>query len=210
MRAISDGHIDDGSGGFKKNFRRTQDFLDDAGKDPILWLGDTVELWKFKWYQVLGGPYRSLLDRMAERTQDVFVIGNHDFGFESLSAFFPRSNILPRMKIGNREIFHGFQVDPLLDSAAERWFVSVFDYLMTEISHLNDIRDQIADSTRTNDPLIESLLKAENKGKRFLLGHSHVEIDMGWFTNTGSLIGDRFPWVEVEDNGDCTLKYFGE
>jgi UDP-2,3-diacylglucosamine pyrophosphatase LpxH len=207
---VSDWHIDNGRNKFSTQYQMAHLFLDLVGDKPLYLIGDTLELWANEWFEIYGGPYRDLLTRIAERKGETVVFaGNHDIEEELLHKFFPKAQIRTRMTVGDRRIFHGFQIDPLLDSAEERWLASSFDraFTMIDIPWLNALREGIADKARSNVPLFDALWQYQEY-KRFLLGHSHVEEDQGWFVNCGSPLFGKFPYVELEKNGDASLKYF--
>jgi UDP-2,3-diacylglucosamine pyrophosphatase LpxH len=206
---VSDWHIDNGKNRFSWHYKYAQDFLDFIEDAPLFMIGDTLELWACEWYEVFGGPYDSIIKRLAEREDTVVFQGNHDIQRLVLSRFFPKAEIASTRVVGDRVIFHGFQVDSLLDSASERCLVAGLDkaFTLIDVPWLNALRDKIADSDRSNEPLIMNIEKNKVES-RYLIGHSHVEEDRGWFANTGSLMRDKFPYIKLEDSGDVQLMYF--
>lgn len=204
----SDWHIDNGRNLFSRSYRTAMDWLDFIEGQRLYLLGDTLELWACEWNEIYSGPYQDLLMRLAERKRTTVFLGNHDIEKPILQKFFPKAEIRIRQRIGDRQIFHGFQADPLLDTEVERWVASKFAraFTLVDIPWLNAIRDKISQSERRNEPLIETLQEQRN-GFRFLLGHSHVATELGWYTNCGAP-GEYFPYVELSENGDAALKYF--
>ena len=207
---VSDWHIDNGHNEFSWHYKQAHDFLDFVGKEPLFMIGDTLELWACEWYEVWGGPYEPLLKRIRERPYDTTIFqGNHDIQALVLQRFFPEAEVVTSRIVGDRQVFHGFQVDPILDTPEERWLIAGIDRACTliDIPWLNALRDRIADADRSNKPLIQRLKNAK-KRVRYLMGHSHIEENLGWFVNCGSLLRSDFPYVELEENGDAALKFF--
>lgn len=208
---VSDWHIDTGHNNFAKHYRQVHDFLDYIGNSQLYMIGDTLELWDYEWYEVWSGPYDDVIKRLATRKDTTIFQGNHDIQKLMLHKFFPIAETASTRIVGDRIIFHGFQIDPLLDSTQERWLVAGLDraFTLIDIPWLNALRDKIADTDRSNTQLIHSLQRNKVES-RYLIGHSHIEEDIGWFANTGSLMRDKFPYIKLEDSGDVELLYFQE
>lgn len=211
VRDTGDWHLDAGRNPCPPE--RFHAFLDLAEPDQLILGGDTLELWAFEWWEVWQGPYQGVIERIRERTREtIILIGNHDGEEEVLKRFFPRADVRISLVVGNRLIIHGHQYDPLLDDWYERWTAHNFDraFTMINLPWLNALREKIADKDRTNDSLILSLLRIYEEGRRYLLHHSHVEVNRGWYANPGSPLKGPFPYIELEENGDCTLRYLRE
>lgn len=194
---VSDLHMDDGQGGFRENQKAFNDFLDMVGKDLLILNGDTVDLWKDKWFHILRGPCRSTILRLGEKMDKVVVRGNHDHDEDALGGFFPYADIRPGMNLGKYRVIHGYQADPLLRFGPARWIVGAVDGAIeaADLDALNSFREKIASGDRTNEPMTMTL---EGTGD-YLIGHSHCPVDLGWYINSGCWVGDHPSYIKVED-----------
>lgn len=205
---VSDLHIDNGRNGFNENRPAFNSFLDMVGDNLLVFNGDTLELWHNTWWEIINGPNKDLILRIRAKEEKWIIPGNHDIEDTLLSRFFHTSNIEAVRYAGRWKIFHGYQVDPILDEPQERWFAAHLDRFVAvaNIPWLNTIRDKISDGDRGNDALISAL---ENRGN-FIVGHSHIAEDRGWFVNSGTWTGKRNAYIEIDDNDNASLKEFKE
>jgi len=210
---ISDLHIDDGSGPFTTSggAKAFNDFLDMVGNDPLVGVGDILDLWAWTLPSIMFGPNGRIVHRLEDHPNFTYILGNHDLKPHIIAGLFPEIKVKMSLQLGDYTVFHGHQVDPKLNTAWKRWTVEEGDKLIHELDNpeLNCIGQWFAAGDRTNAPLIQAL---QDSGKNFILGHSHISLDQrlrggGWYINLGCWCGDPDErcYATVDDNGKVEL-----
>jgi calcineurin-like phosphoesterase family protein len=205
---VSDLHLDDGSGEFTKsgNAPRFMKFLDMVGDDFLVILGDFLDFWSWKPSAILNGPHQGIIDRIRKNPNARLILGNHDLRPSLMAEIFGKENIFMRMEILGWRVFHGHQLDPSSDTLPERILAFICARVIQSLnfSLLNKLRDWVVSADRTNEPLVEALRNREGK---YILGHSHVTVDLGWYMNAGSWLEENnCPYIVIQEDGEAHLK----
>lgn len=218
---FSDPHIDRGDGPFTTTggLKALNGFLDmvEAEKKKracsLIAVGDLLELWADVYSDISAGPNGPLLERLMGML-DVDILGNHDWDPELMAVLFGRDQVKVWMQIGEWTIFHGHQVDPILNAGWKCWLAHEGDKLIEELNNpvFTKIHDWAAKTDRTNSPLIKAL---QETGEKFILGHSHHALDIplengGRYVNCGCWCSGDPHYVTVDDGGKVELHKWGE
>ena len=187
IAVISDTRI--GTEGAKKREQSLENFLDFAGSRGWLLIlnGDILDLWAYplNWIMATSG---TIVRKLAAYPDKIWIPGNHDANQEAMEEALDLkpSEIHLKYTVGEWTIFHGYQVDPALKLAPQRWFAEILDRASTELNLFNELREKIARTDRTNEPLIEGTKDMGN----VILGHSHVAANQGAYMNCGCWCDD--------------------
>lgn len=202
MIIVSDIHLCDGTGSFYKNHDRFMDFLDFVGKGGLLIAGDFVDLWRWSPDSIFNGPNKDIIARIKEKKNCMLTPGNHDLNMKVMETIFG-NRIRMQVNMYDYVIFHGHQIDPILDTPQERWVAKTAAWIIQRLNWkwLHSATEYLTSAHRSNDRLIETIKKEYPEETKIICGHSHVAEDLGWFLNTGT-------WAEYDFNY-VTLDYTG-
>jgi UDP-2,3-diacylglucosamine pyrophosphatase LpxH len=207
---ISDLHIDRGDGPFTLNGgpAALNSFLDFAWNDPIIYLGDSLELWANSFSEIWRGPNQPLVSRLMNHPDYRVVLGNHDASMK----LFPK--IYTQLQVGNRTLTHGHTFDKELNTEWKCWTAEEADRIATELDN-SIIVDGVArwlqssNNTSSEDDIIEAI---QDTGKNFIFGHTHRAAYRtlrggGIYVNCGSWCeGPPYNYIEIDDSGNAVLK----
>lgn len=168
----------------------------------LLYLGDIVDLWDVGFEEAMDVD-GAMIQKLADYPDYLWVPGNHDEDQESMRRILriASGEVKLYARIGQWLCFHGYQLDPALDSAYERAFTSIIDRVSYDLEGLgpfNAIRAAVQRDHRTNAPLIA---RSAAWGP-IVLGHSHVAetADDGRFINAGTWNGEEEPHYVLFDD----------
>jgi predicted phosphodiesterase len=204
---VSDWHLDDGTGPCNKNRQVMNDFLDLVGRDEIVFLGDTLELWRNTYEEIHKGPNWPTVQRIKNH---VILYGNHDRYPKIMRGIFtqgPFEEIEIGLKGVRKRIVHGDEFDPML-SGVRMELAAKFDRMVFLFNNeeLNKVADAYSAADRSNAPLLEAV---KRNGGNWIMGHSHKIARAKNFMNSGSGIGKSFYYIKIEDStGEATLVKF--
>lgn len=198
---FSDSHIMGNTGPFflSEGLPVLSSFLDmvESEKGILKALGDVLDLYAVTIDTIMNGPNKVLVQRLQKMMVEC-AWGNHDYFPQVMQKTFPNTKFSNAIQIGPYTGIHGWQFDPHFNTAWKRWMVGEVDYLMNERpnSVFGEVLNLADNDNRTNKPLIEAV---QHTGQKFVMGHTHVAADLGWFCNTGCWQGDEPPHYGVWD-----------
>ena len=205
---VSDLHIDPIDGFFTPVKSKFHDFLDMVGDNYLIINGDLLDLWSWSLNNILSGVNKDIIERLKVKENVHLILGNHDlYPIAMRSVFSGPNDIKMYINIGPWKIFHGYQVDPVLDNPIERWNVATGARIIQALnwSWLNKIRDRLTKGERTNEPLIKAL---KEKNSNYILGHSHEALIYdGWYINEGCWSGNSdLTYCMIDENKQYSVE----
>jgi UDP-2,3-diacylglucosamine pyrophosphatase LpxH len=207
---FSDTHLDNGNGEFTTSGGAVafNNFLDVVGDQELIGNGDILDLWEWSWKEISNGPNMSIIKRLAAHPNFTYILGNHDLLLGWISTIFHNAKVEMAIELDSYIVFHGFQIDPKLNTQWKRWFAAEGDRLVEQMNNpvFRKIRQWFAAGDRTNKPLIAAL---EDTDKKFLIGHSHHPINLnGWYINSGCWISGDPCFITIDDSGVAELHWW--
>ncbi len=209
MIVVSDIHLDDGTGLFSQNRKAFHHFLDLVGGEDLVIAGDFLDLWRWKAKDIISAN-KKIIRRIKQKKNVVLVLGNHDLDIEVMRDIFPgKTDIQMKVEAFGYTIFHGHQVDPMLDDPKERFFTKWGARLIQTIDNpiLDKIVAYLTSSHRSNDRLKKQIAKKFPEGTKVICGHSHVAEESSAFLNTGTWTGNYLTYIEL-DSEKAELREF--
>ena len=184
-------------------------FLDFVGDDDLECVGDVLDTWAWPLEEICAGPNKDIIRRLQEKENFYIDPGNHDPKPEILWNLFPKCREITYLSenYGYNKL-HGHTLDPELDNRMKMLFAQLGDRLASEsgIPAIEMIRDYIMKADNNNQPLIAKL---EGQGK-FIVGHTHIALDLGWYLNLGFWFGDKCTYLILYEDGSHEMEVFDE
>jgi hypothetical protein len=182
--------------------------------------GDLLECLYFNFMKVLKANHNKIL--AVVQNPLVFIIpGNHSAVIGNFQPFFP-SMIYDRMILGRYNIFHGHELDDLVNKPYLRKPTKLLAKLVAHYSEesnsswLIDWSRAMSKAEHENAKLIEVLQKLDpidsvsGSDAPVILSHTHQEYDYeGWYFNTGSFSTPKMPYLEVYSD-QVYIKYYAD
>ncbi len=199
MIVISDVHLDNGSGGFAPNRESFMKFLRYVGDEKLVIAGDFFDLWRFSFKDIIAAN-TDIVSAIRRHPNVTLLLGNHDLSYNLMRYIV--KDVRMSMKAHGYTIFHGHQIDPLLDTPQERFFASAGARIIQALNWAWLVRlvDKATSGHRSNAPLKRTIENRYGAG-RYIVGHSHVPSDDGWFLNAGTWTGDDPRYIKLEPEG---------
>ena len=174
----------------------------------LIYNGDIVDLWKVSSQEAMDTDTQTIV-ALASYPDYLWLPGNHDSdaGAMRRMGFKIPEDYKFFARVGTRLIFHGYQLDSLLDSEYEREQAAFLDrvgYDLRDFGFLNYIRSMIDHAHRDNRELD---FRSKSWGP-VVTGHTHLaEVDDdGRFINDGCVTGEEpMHYVALDWEGNAEL-----
>jgi UDP-2,3-diacylglucosamine pyrophosphatase LpxH len=206
---ISDPHLDDGTGPFSHNHNAFMRFLDLVGNKDLVIAGDFLDLWRWKAEDIIKSNIK-IIRRIKQKKNVVLVLGNHDLDIEIMRDIFPgKTDIQMKIEAYGYTIFHGYQIDPMLDDPRERFFAKWGARIIQTINdpNLNRLVEYLTASHRSNDRLKKQIAKKFPLDTKIICGHSHIAEQSDNFLNCGTWTGNRLPYIELDSEKAVLMEF---
>jgi len=209
MIIFSDSHIDNGHGVFAPHKKRFHNFLDFAEKEQLVIAGDLFEWWRFSPEETMAKNMDVIIRLQSFGDRLTITPGNHDLRVALLQVMFPKAKVVPAFVAHGWTIMHGHKTDPLLDTKTERAVAAISARVIhaLKMEWVDSIVERMTSSKRANEPYVQELMKNPIQFK-FIIGHTHVPLQLDRFVNTGSISNEEATYVLLTADGKAKLKKF--